>query len=51
MLREQFNILEGGACRGEAGGGLDIIGACVCHRMAQLDLFLIGQQTGLDDNL
>ena len=51
MLGEQLHIGKGSAGGGEAGGGLDIVGAGVGHALAQGDLLLIGQQTGLDDDL
>ena len=51
MLCKQFHIGKGGAGLGEAGGGLDVIGAGIGNALAQGDLFFVRQQAGLDDDL
>ena len=48
---EQLHIRKGSAGLGETGGGLDIICAGIGNALAQGDLLLVGQQTGLDDDL
>ena len=51
VLREQLHIVERRAAGGEAGGGLDIIRAGIGDDLAHLDLFVVRQQAGLDDDL
>ena len=48
---EQGHVLPGGSAAAEAGGGLDIVRAGLGHHPAHLDLFGVGEQAGLDDDL
>ena len=50
-LDHQLHIVEGSACGGEAGAGLDVVSACLADDVAHLFLFLVGQQAGLNDDL
>ena len=38
------DVVEGCACGGEAGAGLDVVRACLADDIAHLFLFLVGQQ-------
>ena len=51
MGRKQLHIVEGGTGLGKTGGGLDILRSGVGDALAQGDLFFIGKQAGLDDDL
>jgi len=51
VLREQLDVVEGRARGREAGRGLDEVGARGGDDAAHLDLLLVGQQAGLDDDL
>ena len=51
MLCEQLNVVEGRTAGGEAGRCLDEVGTGLGHDVAHLDLLVVGQQAGLDDDL
>ena len=51
MLGKQRNVMEGRTAGREAGGGLDEVGTGLGHNVAHLDLLLLGQQAGLDNDL
>ena len=51
MGLEQRHVVESGSGGGEAGGGLDIVGAGLADDLAHPDLFRLGQLAGLDDDL
>ena len=48
---QQAHIVRRGAAGGKAGGSLDIVGPAVGHDAAEHALFLLGQQTALNDDL
>ena len=50
-LDHQLDVVEGGTCGREAGAGLDVVSARLADDVAHLFLLLVGQQTGLDDDL
>ena len=51
VLCEQLNVVEGRTAGGEAGRCLDEVGTGLGHDVAHLDLLVVGQQAGLDDDL
>ena len=51
MRRHERYVLARRAAPAEAGGGLDIVRRGVGHDLAELDLLLVGEHTGLDDDL
>ena len=51
VLCEQLNVVEGRTAGGEAGRCLDEVGTSLGHDVAHLDLLVVGQQAGLDDDL
>ena len=48
---KQRHILPGSPGGGESGGRFDVIRAALRHNPAQAHLLLLGEQTGLDDDL
>ena len=51
MSLEQRHIGEGRARFRKTGGGLNIVRSGIGYALAQGDLFLVGEQAGLDDDL
>ena len=45
-LDHQLHVVEGRACGGEAGAGLDIVRPRLTDDVAHFLLFLVGQQAG-----
>ena len=51
VLGEELHIVEGSTGSGESGGSLDVVRAGVGNALAQGDLFFVGEQAGLNDDL
>ena len=50
MRFKEIDVLNGSAACSKASGGFDIVCASVCDQLADLDLFLLGQVAGFNND-